>query len=85
MRVSNEQVKAEITCHAGNCGGCPFEGIDHCENNRCNDANAYLDLKEAREIIKEMRKGINYMAVNSGGAFMLAKVTELLEKSKDYV
>jgi len=81
FRVSNEQVK-KIYSTSYNFRD-QVTGITTYE--------LALDLLDAREIIdkqealiKEMREGINDMAVNSGGAFMLAKVTELLEKTKEY-
>lgn len=91
FRVTNEQVDAEIICATSKgCSGCQREHEDCSQITETNIA-AFLDLKDARElidkqeaIIKEMREGINDMAVNPGGAFMLAKVTELLEKTKDY-
>jgi hypothetical protein len=40
--------------------------------------------KKARAMIREMRIGINAMAINPYGAIMMARVTELLEKSKEF-
>jgi hypothetical protein len=88
MRVTNEQIRAEIICTQREaCDGCPFYGVDNCDNLRGNDFDMYKDLLEARELIKEMREVLNATRnTYSNEILTLAKmrIDEVLEKTKDY-
>jgi hypothetical protein len=98
MRVTNEQIRAEIICTQREaCDGCPFYGVDNCDNLRGNDFDMYKDLLEARELIKEMREEINLTLrdfekidevckIANVMPFSLTKrkLFELLEKTKEY-
>jgi hypothetical protein len=88
MRVTNEQIRAEIICTQREaCDGCPFYGVDNCDNLRGNDFDMYKDLLEARELIKEMREVLNATRnTYSNEILTLAKmrIDEVLEKTREY-
>ena len=48
MKVTNEQVQAEIICRTGSCMGCPFFEFEDCDNRRCFDHDMAEDLLESR-------------------------------------
>jgi hypothetical protein len=96
VRVTNDQIDAEIICaNSKGCSGCQREGDDCSQVTESNIA-AFLDLKEAREIIKEMRAGLEYidclninpstteLSNTARWAFASQKAKGLLKKSKDY-
>lgn len=92
MRITNEQIRAEIICtQSDTCGGCPFYGVDNCDNLRGNDFNMYKDLLEARELIdkqeeliKEMRRFIARIGIYQLDDIDVGDRMSCLEKSKDY-
>jgi len=92
MRVTNEQIDAEIICaNSKGCSGCQREGDDCSQVTESNIA-AFLDLKEARELIKEMRGIINSAVCMdydpncdcTGCNDVGGQMQSILEKSKDY-
>lgn len=90
MRVTNEQIRAEIICtQRESCDGCPFYGVDNCDNLRGNDFNMYKDLLEARELIKEMRE--QFLVIGSLSGKTNRHIDDygeiaraILEKTKEY-
>jgi hypothetical protein len=93
MRVTNEQIQAALACRLDDdCSRCPFVWANtqierSCNDLQCTDFDAYKDLLEARELIKEMREVLNATRKTySNEILTLAKmrIDEVLEKTKDY-
>ena len=82
MRVTNEHIEAEIICAASRgCSGCIRENTD-CSNITETNIDAFLDLKESRDLIKEMRLFLS--TIQYDGCSDEIKADELIEKSKEY-